>query len=1036
MSTLEILTEISRLSRQVTENGIQPEDDNVTDAALDGMASPPDEEPMSYPKGCLTSNGGAEEIISGNFELTTSRFEHDSERNNLASLKVGHSMSTEPDQLSLEEKVPMVKANEDVVFFGRTLFEADMKLRRSFITEFQQRLRKNEMCQEMKSKGLGVSSNKVSNGEISSLVEGPRGEASESVFGKNNVEIFGGEDEEDKDQSDIKKEHCTASCEFSKGHENPDIIQNDNRKESENRGRDPSRPEPLINSLNQKITGQNEASNDETAIGKTLPNPRDLNGIVNEPSGISTFEFEAGLYHCHREGTCKVQMGTGEIYQDEVSEESLVDGNGVESIQTNDKDKTQGKSSINCNTSATDVPKEGVEDGGEASVSDSLQKNFALFHGDQTKSLALTELAIKRAESHVESHGKIFPRQLEDRRDSDTWDELGQEAVKNGGDKEFSIKAEIVTSVLPLLRSKSCLTVGYSASNSPPQSSKDVVDGPNSPNSNTQDQEKVKTSVQPLSPGENDAKSDYPSRSFSQTADQVFSAPPFLISEGNSKDWMQPKSRSTFYGGDAVADGYTPELPSQQSEHSSGSPALKAVCSYQSNVKKERILLDGGRAAGGFGGLENIDEQKHIRNHFPNNVGDPDVIDGPVEQTSSNYRNICHFSPNFGGARPKHFFFVAGKDYSASTCRVDLTSAYPPGKIGYGLDPEFVERHAVNNSLLKSRLYNTNVNGATWDDPRETNAQEHYFSPRTIGTVNSMPTLTAYGSLNNDLSKSSCPHSSKRDVFAGSSTIEGSVESKTMSHVPLSKQDKSWHFPSPPVNSEHCVKPGNLLASDRGDSAKYFNEETWLQDCEPLFHDSTSRRPYQEMRSLADEYMIEQGSQGEAPEHSDSCIEECSVGVSELKPDSNQGSQETLLECLRRVMSTTVNLFASNNGSKGQAKQNKKLSIEEETVSENCDRTGTADEAYLKGQEASLPRNEQITGTEEEDHTTPVQESSRPPCRHYQRRCLVRFPCCERFYPCHRCHNESASCTDDQARAINATHIRCTICYHEQVVRS
>ena len=1050
MSTLEILTEISRLSRQLSENEIQPEDDNVTDttlAALDGMASPPDEEPMSYPKGCLTSNGDAEEIIPGNFELTTCSFGHDNERNNLASLKVGHSMSTEPDQLSLEEKVPVVRANEDAVTLGRTLFEEDMKLRRSFITEFQERLRKNEMCLEMKSKGLGVSSNKVSNGEISSLVEGPRDEASQSVFGKNNVAIFGGEDEEDKDQSDRKKEYSTASCEVSKGHENPGIIQNDKRKESENRGRGSSGPEPLINSVNQKRTGEDEASNDETAIGKPLPSPGDMNVIANEPCGVSTSDFEAGLYHCHREGTCKVQMGTTEIYQDEVFEESLVDRNGVlqkrESIETNDKDKTQSKYSVNRNATENDVPKERVEDGGEASVSGSLKKNFALFDGDQTRSLALTELAIKVAESHVESQGKMFPRQLEDGKDSDTCGELGQEAVKNGWDKEFSIKAEIGTSVLPLLPSESRLTVGCSASNSPPQSSKDVVDGPNSPNSNTQDQEKVETSVQPLSPGENDAESDYPRRPFSQTSDKVFSAPPFLISEDNSKDWMQPKSQSTFYGGAAVADGYTPELPSQQSEHVAVSPALKAVCSYQTNVKKERIILEGGRAAGGFGGLENIDEQKHIRNHCPNNLGDPDVIDGPVEQTSPNYRNFCHLSPNFGGARPKQGFFVVRKDCSPSAGLVDFTSAYPPGKIGCGLDPEFVERHAVNNSVLISRLYNTNVNGATWGDPQETIAQEHYFSARTFGTVNSMPRLTAYGSLNNHLSKSNCRHLSKNDVFAGSSTIEGSVPSKTMSHVPVPEQDKSWHFPSPRVNSEHFVKPGNLLASDRGYSAKYFNQETWLQDCEPLFDDPASRSPYQEMRSLADEYMIEQGSQGEALEHSESCTKEHSFGVSKLMPDSNQESQETLLECLRTVMSTTVNLFASNNVSEGQVKQDKnknqqteKLSIQEEAVGQNCDRTGTDGEEYLGEQAASLPRNERTTDTEEEDHTSPVQESPRPACGHYQRRCLVRFPCCGRFYPCHRCHNESAACTDDQARAINATHIRCTVCYHEQVVRS
>ena len=686
MSTLEILTEFSRLSRQLSEKEIQPEDDIVTDttlSALDGMASPPDEEPMSYPKVCLTSNGGSEEIISGNFELTTCSFKHDSERDDLARLERDHSVSTEADQLSLEKKQTETRAKEDSVFLGRTLFEEDMKSRRSFITDFQERLRKKDSWQEMKSNVLDVSA-------------------------------------------------------------------------------------------------------------------------------------------------------------------------------------------------------------------------------------------------------------------------------------------------------------------------------------------------------------------FSQTANQVFSAPHFLISEDNSKDWMQPKSRSAFYGGDAVADGCTPGVPFQQSEHAAN-PALKAVCSYQSNVKKEKIILEGGRASEGSGGSKNIDEQKHVRNHCPNNFGNPDVIDGSVEQTSSNVTNVSHSSPNFGGARPKQGFFVAGKDYSASAGRVDLTSAYPPGKIGYGLDPKFVERHAVINSLQTSKLYNV----ATWDDPRETHIREHYFSARTFGNVNSMPRLTAYGPPNSHLSNNSCQNSFKKDVFTGSSTIESSVYTRTLSQAPLPEQDESWHFPSLLVNSEHCVQTGYFPARDSGECAKYLNQGTLQQDCEPLFDNLMFRSSYQEMRSLADEFMIEQGSQGEAPGYSDSYTEGGSAGVNKLKPNSNQGSQESLLECLRMVMSTTVNLFASINASEEQVRKDKdkdqhteKLSIQEEAVGHNCDRTGTDGEAYLEERAASLPRNERATDTEEEDHTSPVQESPRPACGHYQRRCLVRFPCCGRFYPCHRCHNESAACTDDQARAINATHIRCTICYHEQVVRS
>ena len=64
----------------------------------------------------------------------------------------------------------------------------------------------------------------------------------------------------------------------------------------------------------------------------------------------------------------------------------------------------------------------------------------------------------------------------------------------------------------------------------------------------------------------------------------------------------------------------------------------------------------------------------------------------------------------------------------------------------------------------------------------------------------------------------------------------------------------------------------------------------------------------------------------------------------------------------------------------------------------------------------------------------PVQESPRWQCEHYQRRCLVKFPCCGIFYPCHRCHNTSGACDTDDRKANNATHVKCCICGHEEEV--
>ena len=55
-------------------------------------------------------------------------------------------------------------------------------------------------------------------------------------------------------------------------------------------------------------------------------------------------------------------------------------------------------------------------------------------------------------------------------------------------------------------------------------------------------------------------------------------------------------------------------------------------------------------------------------------------------------------------------------------------------------------------------------------------------------------------------------------------------------------------------------------------------------------------------------------------------------------------------------------------------------------------------------------------------------------CEHYQRHCRVRFPCCTQFYPCHRCHNISKACDNEEAKACHATHLKCYHCQHEQEV--
>ena len=55
-------------------------------------------------------------------------------------------------------------------------------------------------------------------------------------------------------------------------------------------------------------------------------------------------------------------------------------------------------------------------------------------------------------------------------------------------------------------------------------------------------------------------------------------------------------------------------------------------------------------------------------------------------------------------------------------------------------------------------------------------------------------------------------------------------------------------------------------------------------------------------------------------------------------------------------------------------------------------------------------------------------------CEHYQRHCRVRFTCCTQFYPCHRCHNISEACDNEEAKACHATHLKCSHCQEEQEV--
>lgn len=55
-------------------------------------------------------------------------------------------------------------------------------------------------------------------------------------------------------------------------------------------------------------------------------------------------------------------------------------------------------------------------------------------------------------------------------------------------------------------------------------------------------------------------------------------------------------------------------------------------------------------------------------------------------------------------------------------------------------------------------------------------------------------------------------------------------------------------------------------------------------------------------------------------------------------------------------------------------------------------------------------------------------------CSHYKRRCLVKFDCCEKYWPCHRCHNSQNDCGRNKLKSRDIVMIKCTFCQKEQRV--
>ncbi|KAL9966923.1 hypothetical protein ACROYT_G025064 [Oculina patagonica] len=402
-----------------------------------------------------------------------------------------------------------------------------------------------------------------------------------------------------------------------------------------------------------------------------------------------------------------------------------------------------------------------------------------------------------------------------------------------------------------------------------------------------------------------------------------------------------------------------------------------------------------------------------------------DVIDGPAYFTKSDaYLNDMPL--DFGGARPKERSTNTIRKTSATNIKnTETIPAYQYEEMEtHGIFPRFLARHTVKS------------NGATLEAPFQDEFDELYFSAKTMAHGGNLQAPWKRFNPPNYASNGSDLSLDAEEAFAARPATRGDVQSLGIYQKPPPYQKESWHFPPPVADETPAVQRNCGFDKDCASQQNSTQmDDSFVSKIKALFSSRGSQSAYNEMNSMTNEYHSSIDDNGALQ----------SFIAGEGQQSSAEDSISSLLGSLKQIMAKTVKLIASSD-TVGKQPQQEPKEIEKVGIQEEARGSRDQEQAVTtvvedsRNQEESSQENEPTLDTErqsiptQERQSIPVQESPRPVCSHYQRRCLVRFPCCEKFHPCHRCHNESEGCSDDQARAINATHIRCTICYHEQAI--
>ena len=204
----------------------------------------------------------------------------------------------------------------------------------------------------------------------------------------------------------------------------------------------------------------------------------------------------------------------------------------------------------------------------------------------------------------------------------------------------------------------------------------------------------------------------------------------------------------------------------------------------------------------------------------------------------------------------------------------------------------------------------------------------------------------------------------------------------------------SWlAFNSEPMNTtqQHCSTPGFSVVSPSG--------------CTTTFEGACSAHRFSHDTSILQ------------PRHEDA------DRYRDFGTDSVESSDNSLLALERRVAEASALV---------------ERVLREREEREQFGREIKRKEQLIREQRAKEKRDREERELREAENWPQQQEAiaarSQWLCEHYQRHCRVRFPCCTQFYPCHRCHNISKACGNEEAKACHATHLKCSHCQEEQEV--